>query len=48
MNISAPERLYLDDLSVGQRFASATHTIDEAQIKAFAIAIRPAALSHRQ
>ena len=29
-------RLYLDDLAVGQRFTSATHTIDEAQIKAFA------------
>jgi acyl dehydratase len=41
MNISAPERLYLDDLSVGQRFASATHTIDEAQIKAFALQFDP-------
>jgi acyl dehydratase len=30
------ERLYLDDLSVGQRFISRTHIIDEAQIKAFA------------
>jgi acyl dehydratase len=29
-------RLYLDDLRVGQRFASATHVIDAAQIKAFA------------
>jgi acyl dehydratase len=28
--------LYLDDLQVGQRFTSATHAIDEAQIKAFA------------
>jgi acyl dehydratase len=28
--------LYLDDLHVGQRFASRTHLIDEEQIKAFA------------
>ncbi len=30
------ERLYLDDLHPGQRFTSGTHTLDEAQIKAFA------------
>src|SRR5258705_13524570 len=30
------QRLYLDDLQVGQRFTSAAHSIDEAQIKAFA------------
>src|SRR3954451_1443878 len=30
------ERLYLDDLDVGQRFASGPHTVDEAAIKAFA------------
>jgi acyl dehydratase len=30
------DRLYLDDLHVGQRFTSATHAIDAAQIKAFA------------
>jgi acyl dehydratase len=29
-------RLYLDDFHVGQRFESATHLIDTAQIKAFA------------
>jgi acyl dehydratase len=29
-------RLYLEDFHVGQRFASATHVIDTAQIKAFA------------
>jgi len=29
-------QLYLDDLEVGQRFTSASHLIDEAQIKAFA------------
>ena len=31
-----PDRLYLDDFQVGQRFTSATHRIDTAQIKAFA------------
>ena len=29
-------RLYLDDLEVGQRFKSAPHVVDEAQIKAYA------------
>src|SRR5262249_17043669 len=29
-------RYYLEDLQVGQRFTSATHEIDAAQIKAFA------------
>jgi acyl dehydratase len=33
--------LYLDDLHVGQRFASATHAIDADQIKAFASAFDP-------
>jgi acyl dehydratase len=33
---AAGEPLYLDDFHVGQRFASATHLIDTAQIKAFA------------
>jgi acyl dehydratase len=33
--------LYLDDLHVGQRFASATHVIDADQIKAFARAFDP-------
>lgn len=28
--------LYLDDLTVGQRFTSATHVVAEAEIKAFA------------
>ena len=41
MGISAPDRLYLDDLGVGQRFVSATHSIDEAQIKAFAMQFDP-------
>jgi acyl dehydratase len=35
------QRFTLDDLSVGQRFASGTHTIDEAQIKAFAAQFDP-------
>ena len=30
------DRLYLDDLQIGQRFASGTHVVDEEQIKAFA------------
>ncbi|MBA1144417.1 MaoC family dehydratase [Mesorhizobium neociceri] len=34
-------RLHLDDLHVGQRFVSASHTIDEPQIKAFATQFDP-------
>lgn len=34
-------RLHLDDLHVGQRFVSASHTIDEPQIKAFAAQFDP-------
>jgi len=30
------ERLYLDDLRVGQRFVTGEHALDEAEIKAFA------------
>lgn len=30
------ERLFLEDFYPGQRFTSGTHTLDEAQIKAFA------------
>lgn len=30
------DKLYLDDLAVGYRHTSGTHTIDEAEIKAFA------------
>jgi acyl dehydratase len=41
MSNAAPDRLYLDDLHVGQCFTSATHTIDEAQIKAFAAQFDP-------
>jgi len=32
---------YLDDLQVGERFISATHTLDAAQIKAFASQFDP-------
>jgi acyl dehydratase len=41
MGTSAPDRLYLDDLHVGQRFTSGSHAIDEAQIKAFAAQFDP-------
>lgn len=34
-------RLYLDDLTVGQRFASAERVLDKAQITAFAAAFDP-------
>jgi acyl dehydratase len=33
--------LYLDDLSVGQPFVTGSHTLDEAQIKAFAVQFDP-------
>jgi acyl dehydratase len=35
-NVNPGGGLYLNDLHVGQRFASRTHVIDEKQIKAFA------------
>jgi acyl dehydratase len=35
------ERLYLDDIHVGQRFTSGAHAIDETQIKAFASQFDP-------
>src|SRR6516225_11547500 len=34
--VDRKESLFLDDLHVGQRFASGRHSIDEEQIKAFA------------
>jgi acyl dehydratase len=37
----AQNLLYLEDLSVGQRFISATHALDEQQIKAFAAQFDP-------
>lgn len=42
MSESIPaNRLHLDDLHVGQRFTSATHTVDVGQIKAFATEFDP-------
>jgi acyl dehydratase len=35
------QRFYLEDFSVGQRFTSASHTLDAAQIKAFAAQFDP-------
>lgn len=35
------DKLYLDDLSVGQRFISATYEMDETKIKAFAAVFDP-------
>ena len=35
------DRLYLDDLHVGQRFSSATHTLDETEVKEFATKFDP-------
>jgi acyl dehydratase len=35
------DRLYLDDLRVGQRFTTDTHAIDDTQIKAFASQFDP-------
>ena len=35
------DRLYLDDLHVGQRFISGEHALDAAQIKAFATRFDP-------
>lgn len=33
--------LYLEDLRIGQRFVTATHTVDESQIRAFAAQFDP-------
>jgi len=38
---SARNGLFLEDLQVGQRFASGSHTVDEAQIKAYAAQFDP-------
>ncbi len=38
---SAPDDFWFDDLRVGQRFVTATHTITAAEIKAFAAAYDP-------
>lgn len=41
MGNTRSDRLHMDDLHVGQRFVSAEHTLDEAQIKAFAAQFDP-------
>lgn len=38
---AAPAALYLDDLKPGDRFVSAEHALDEAQIVAFALQFDP-------
>src|SRR3989454_4218838 len=40
-NKSALTEFFLEDLSVGQRFCSGSHTIDQAQIKEFAAQFDP-------
>ena len=40
-NNPAPNALFLEELHVGQRFSSGSHTIDEAQIKEFAAQFDP-------
>ena len=37
----APNAFFLDDLDVGQRFSTASHTIDAAEIKEFAARFDP-------
>jgi acyl dehydratase len=39
--LGGAQRLYLEELSVGQRFTSGTHAVDAAQIKAFAAQFDP-------
>ncbi|HEV7307484.1 MaoC family dehydratase [Ensifer sp.] len=41
MSNTQPDRIYLDELHVGQRFSSRSHVIDEVQIKAFAAQFDP-------
>jgi acyl dehydratase len=36
-----PQRLYLDDLSVGQNFTSGSHVMEEARMKSFAAEFDP-------
>jgi acyl dehydratase len=36
VDLAGDDRLHLEDLEVGRRFTSATHVVDEAQIKAYA------------
>ena len=39
------DRLFLDDLHVGQRFTSTSYVVDADQIKRFRGGVRPTALS---
>ncbi len=39
--LGGAQRLYLEELRVGQRFTSGTHAVDAAQIKAFAAQFDP-------
>jgi acyl dehydratase len=41
IDLAGDHRLYLEDLAVGRRFTSATHVVDEAQIKAYAAQFDP-------
>jgi acyl dehydratase len=41
VDLAGDHRLYLEDLEVGSRFTSATHVVDEAQIKAYAAQFDP-------
>ena len=41
IDLAGDRRLYLEDLEVGRRFTSATHVVDEAQIKAYAAQFDP-------
>lgn len=41
MTIPKEQRLYLEDLHIGQRFVSATHLMDEGRMKAFAAEFDP-------
>jgi acyl dehydratase len=41
IDLAGDHRLYLEDLEVGRRFTSATHIVDEAQIKAYAAQFDP-------
>jgi len=38
---NAPQKLYLEDLSVGQRFVTGTYLMEEARIKSFAAEFDP-------
>jgi acyl dehydratase len=41
IDLACDHRLYLEDLEAGRRFTSATHVVDEAQIKAYAAQFDP-------